>query len=182
VVKVIRNKKGQRSRRASGSSYCGPTALTVLTGKRYDIVEKDLLKEVNKNVKYRGRWQLDWWTGERKKFIPARKETQIKGMSNGQMRRALDRYGYRMYRSDNHGANQTFRQWVRATHGKRGKTWYLVVAGNHYMVVKGNKVWDTYTPDKGMPVTKIPWKKRARMQELFVIEKISRNKNKGGEN
>jgi len=33
-----------------------------------------------------------------------------------------------------------------------------------------------------MPVTKIPWKKRARMQELFVIEKISRNKNKGGEN
>ena len=64
VVEVIRNKKGQRSRRASGSSYCGPTALTVLTGKRYDIVEKDLLKEVNKNLEGRGRWRLNWWTGE----------------------------------------------------------------------------------------------------------------------
>jgi len=113
---VIRNKKGQISKRATGNSYCGPTALTVLTGKRYDIVEKDLLKEVNHNVKNRGTMRLDWWTGQRK-FIPAKKETQIKGMSNGQMRRALKRYGYKMYRSDNHGANQTFRQWVRATHG-----------------------------------------------------------------
>ena len=59
MVKVIRNKKGQRSRRASGSSYCGPTALTVLTGKRYDIVEKDLLKEVNHNLKNRGTWRLN---------------------------------------------------------------------------------------------------------------------------
>ena len=45
VVSLIRNKKGQISKRASGQSYCGPTSLTVLTGKRYDIVEKDLLKE-----------------------------------------------------------------------------------------------------------------------------------------
>ena len=172
VVGLIRNKKGQISKRASGQSYCGPTSLTVLTGKRYDIVEKDLLKEVNKNVKYRGTWRLNWWTGEREKFIPAKKTTQIKGMSNGQMRQALKRYGYRMFRSDNHGANQTFRQWTRATHGKRGKTWYLVVAGNHYMVVKGNKVWDTSTPEKGTPITKISWMKRARMQELFVVERI----------
>ena len=174
VVSLIRNKKGQISKRASGQSYCGPTSLTVLTGKRYDIVEKDLLKEVNKNLEGRGKWRFNWWTGEREKFIPAKKATQIKGMSNGQMRQALKRYGYRMFRSDNHGANQTFRQWTRATHGKRGKTWYLVVAGSHYLVVKGNKVWDTNTPEKGVAITKIAWKKRAKMQDLFVIERIKR--------
>jgi len=39
------------------------------------------------------------------------------------------------------------------------------------MVVKGNKVWDTSTPEKGCPITKITWMKRAKMQELFVVER-----------
>ena len=172
---MIRNKKGQRHPNPNGQSWCGPTALTVLTGKRYDIIEQDLLKRKNRHGK--GRYVFTWNGGRR--YIPHKKVHTIKGMHNGQMRGALHRYGYTMKESDNHGANQTFRQWTRATHGKRGKTWYLVVAGSHYLVVKGNKVWDTNTPVKGMPITKIRWYKRAKMEELFVIEKISRNKTKG---
>ena len=167
---MIRNKKGQRHKNPNGQSWCGPTALTVLTGKRYDIVEKDLLKYVNKNRIVGGLSTTTW------KFtrVKKRKVNTIKGMSNSEMRRALNRYGYRMPRVYDLDTSQTFRQWTRATHGKRGKTWYLVVAGNHYMVVKGNKVWDTTTPEKGTPITKIPWKKRAKMQELFEVERIKR--------
>ena len=47
--KPVRNKKGRAHKNPNGTSWCGPTALTVLTGKRYDIIEKDLLRAVNKN-------------------------------------------------------------------------------------------------------------------------------------
>tara|TARA_R110002110_G_scaffold325740_1_gene537636 strand:- start:217 stop:759 length:543 start_codon:yes stop_codon:yes gene_type:complete len=168
--KAVRNKKGRRHPNPNGTSWCGPTALTVLTGKRYDIIEKDLLKRINK---HRNKPRFDWRTGQRKHF-ESNQVTQIRGMHNGQMRGALKQYGYAMRSSDLHGHNQTFRQWTKSTYGKRGKKWFLVVAGNHYLVVKGNKVWDANTAKDGTPITKVRLYKRAKLQELFEIERIKK--------
>ena len=87
--KPVRNRKGYAHPNPNGTSWCGPTALTVLTGKRYDIIEKDLLsKKANKHRKY------------------------IKGMYNHEMNNALRRYGYSMSHASLHGC-QTFRQWTK---------------------------------------------------------------------
>tara|TARA_R100001530_G_scaffold87193_1_gene60722 strand:- start:249 stop:791 length:543 start_codon:yes stop_codon:yes gene_type:complete len=166
--KPVRNKKGRRHKNPNGTSWCGPTALTVLTGKRYDIIEKDLLKLANK-YKSSGGFNLRTASFVRK---PKPKVKEIKGMHNSEMRKALNKYGYSMKSSDMHGSSKTFRQWTKETYGKRGKKWFLVQAGYHYLVVKGNKVWDTNTPEEGIPITKARWYKRARMQTLFEVERI----------
>ena len=164
--KPIRNKKGRRHHNPKGQSWCGPTALTVLTGKRYDIVEKDLLKEINKHK--RGTWNINTGRPSRVRVKP--KVNEIKGMSNMQMRRALERYGYDMESKPKmYSYSQTFRQWIKATHGKRGKNWFLIAAGCHYMVVKGNRMWDTNTPAEGVSITKLPWKKRAKMESVWIV-------------
>ena len=168
--KPVRNRKGYAHPNPNGTSWCGPTALTVLTGKRYDIIEQDLLKRKNRHGKGRFVFTLN---GGRK-YIPHTKVHTIKGMHNGAMRGALHRYGYKMKESDMFGSCKTFRQWTKSTYGKRGKKWFLVVAGNHYLVVRGNKVWDTNTPPEGLPITKARWYKRARMQELFEVERIKK--------
>ena len=163
----IRNKKGRRHHNPNGQSWCGPTALTVLTGKRYDMVEKDLLKHANQG----GTMRL-FGRGRGRMFRPSKKINQIKGMSNPSMRRALERYGYGMESKPKmYSYSQTFRQWIKATHGKRGKNWFLIVAGNHYMVVKGNRMWDTNTPAEGVSITKLPWKKRAKMESVWIVSR-----------
>ena len=167
----IRNKKGRRHHNPNGQSWCGPTALTVLTGKRYDIVEKDLLKHANQG----GTMRL-FGRSRGRMFRPSKKINQIKGMHTAPMGRALTRYGYTMKGQTGQtdfeaNPKKTFRQWIKDTHGKRGKNWFLIVAGNHYMVVKGNRMWDTNTPAEGVSITKLPWKKRAKMASVWIVSR-----------
>ena len=169
--KPVRNRKGRRHHNPKGQSWCGPTALTVLTGKRYDIIEKDLLKRINN---HRNKPRFDWKTGQRKHF-ESKQVTQIRGMHNGQMRGSLKKYGYDMKSNPKmYSYNQTFRQWIKATHGKRGKNWFLISAGSHYMVVKGNRMWDTNTPAEGVSITKLPWKKRAKMESVWIVGRMKK--------
>lgn len=167
--KAVRNKKGRRHPNPNGTSWCGPTALTVLTGKRYDIIEKDLLKAVNKN-KSTGGFNLRTASFVRK---PKPKVNEIKGMYNHEMRKALRKYNYSMNHSSLHGC-QTFRQWTKATYGQRGKKWYLIQTTSHFLVVKGNKVWDNNTPEEGVPITKSRLYKRARLDNVYEIERIKK--------
>ena len=148
--KPVRNRKGYAHPNPNGTSWCGPTALTVLTGKRYDIIEKDILsKKANKKKKY------------------------IRGMYNHEMGNALRRYGYSMRHASLHGCD-TFRQWTKATYGQRGKKWYLMQTTSHFLVVKGNKVWDNNTPKEGVPITKSRLYKRARLDNVYEVERIKK--------
>lgn len=165
--KPVRNKKGRAHKNPNGTSWCGPTALTVLTGKRYDIIEKDLLRAVNKN-KSTGGFNLRTASFVRK---PKPKVNEIKGMYNHEMRNALHRYGYSMNHASLHGCD-TFRQWTKESYGQRGKKWYLIQTTSHYLVVKGNKVWDNNTPPEGVPITKSRLYKRARLQNIYEIRRM----------
>ena len=96
-------------------------------------------------------------------------------MHNGQMRGSLKKYGYDMESKPKmYSYSQTFRQWIKATHGKRGKNWFLISAGSHYMVVKGNRMWDTNTPAEGVSITKLPWKKRAKMESVWIVGRMKK--------
>lgn len=64
----------------------------------------------------------------------------------------------------------TFAQWLRSADRDRSKL-YLVVAGNHFMVVKGTKVVCTHQP-QGNPTTKAK-NRRYLVRAVYEIRKAS---------
>ena len=68
-------------------------------------------------------------------------------------------------------------QWTKATYGKRGSRWFLMVVGgnhstNHYIVIKGNRKWCTFDPPEGVTLKK-QWKrwKGTQVQKLWEIKR-----------
>jgi hypothetical protein len=92
--------------------YCGPSAISILTG---------------------------MGTGEAARLLRAvSRRTAIKGASTASVIRALDRCGVRYSRAQVE-PKQTLAGWLKLTHGQRGGRFFLIVAGNHFQVVSGNR-------------------------------------------
>ena len=167
-----RHKKGTVCKNPNGGTWCGPAVITVLTGKRYDIVEKDLLKTENKRRANSGKWNP--FTGRR---TPNKPIKEITGLRTRSVKDALRSYNYDVLSTYSilmeygHHTNETFRQWTKRTHGKRGKYWFLIVVTGHFMVVKGNKVWDTYTPVEGSTIKKLRYYKRSKMEGVYIVKR-----------
>jgi|TARA_R100000049_G_C1929438_1_gene73517 hypothetical protein len=158
---IKRNRKGRADFNENGKSYCGPLTLTVITGRRYDIVEKHILKMRELNT----RGFIEPW-GNR-----------VVRMKDSELRSMFRYYGYKMVAFvDEDGttmdnefwSNSTVRNWTKKTYGVRYKKWFVISTRNHYLVVSGNKVWDTYSPSEGISVVHMPHKK-AKIRAVWEV-------------
>ena len=164
-----RNKKGNLSKNPNGHSFCGPAALTVLTGRTYESV----VKSIRKCRRERGR--------------PAgntrRSADGVAGMYNSEMSRVLNALGYKMsgftayhpnfqLLSPRTNRGTTLRQYMRKTHGKRGKLWLLVQTTRHYLVIRGNRIWDSTM--NGVTIKKATHK-RGIIKHIWVVQRYTKS-------
>jgi len=127
------------------NQYCGPSAISALTG---------------------------MGTGEAARLLRAvSRKASIKGTSNIYMLRALQRCGIRSTDlwSPLKDERPTLAQWLRASAGRRGGKVLLVIAGNHYQVISGNRFVCGLTGDiVGFDHPKV--KRRARVEYVFTLD------------
>ena len=174
MTKTTRNPKGNVDHPSSGrSGYCGPAAVTCIAGKKYDIVEKEMLK---------------LWNDE---FRPASvpKKTMVQGMSIRWMAKYLRRWHHVQrlmapshahtkrivntwsctYRDVETTLNPTVAQFLRRRSPVVKKHWVLLWTRDHFMVCKGNKVWDNMMLEKGVSPNRTHMK-RARVESAFIVK------------
>ena len=134
--------------------YCGPSALSVITGLRY--MDSLMLLKAEKQKSY----------NDRSKAVSS---IVIKGTHPAYMRRALEKLGYRL-QSVKITPGITFAKWLRERSPELRKEMVLVVAGNHYMVAQGNKACDGIVGD---PVFISKMKgRRKRMETAHIVVKV----------
>ena len=157
---MSRGKKGQVPQDFHETRWCGPTALSVLTGRRYQSTYQDLQRLRN-----------------RKKIgkVSLRSAEPIKGVYLRETLDMLEVYGYDADSEDDECTmkylHQTFAAWLRETyHIRDRKAWYLIHLNGHYCVMKGNKVFDQHTPANGTTLKKYSM----RRTRVITVYKITR--------
>jgi len=162
---MARNRKGNLSKNPNGTNFCGPSALTVLTGRTYESVEKTILK---------------FRRSKRRVYGNINKVT---GMFNREMSAVMNLLGYKMsgftayhpnfqLLSPRTNRGTTLRQYMRKTHGKRGKLWLLVQTTRHYLVIRGNRIWDSTM--NGVTIKKATHK-RGIIKQIWVVQRYTKS-------
>lgn len=128
---MMRVRRGERS-----NTFCGPAALSLITGKHVDECVEDV--------------HALW----RNSFVSGGRRRAVRGMSNSEMHYALLRSGY--YAKPvptalcGTGAKPTIARFVRwlkrQPHWHPKKLWLVNVTG-HYVVVRGIKLFDNHNPE-----------------------------------
>lgn len=130
------------NRKNRGNRYCGPAAISIITGCDTDDAAK-LIRAYN---------------GDR----------PVRGAYTTHVLNVLHDIGYRCY-DVKFERGTTLAGWLRATHGERGGKVYLVVAGNHFQVVSGNRFCCGRTRQiVGLKHDKV--KRRARVKQVIRVE------------
>ena len=136
---------------SSRARYCGPSALSIITGLSYMETLMLLKAEKQKN--------------HPRKAISS---MVIKGTDPVYMRRVLTKLGYRLEEVPIR-EQMTFAKWLRSRSPELRKEMVLIVAGNHYMVTEGNKACDGIVRE---PVFISKMKgRRKRMETAHIIVK-----------
>ncbi len=170
-------KKGSGLHRVNGfTTWCGPYAMTVLTGWSYEKCE-EALKEVrgDSGTMLLVGGGMSW--GSRSK--------PIKGTRPSEIRPALWKLGFNM--SDKVSTIRpnvdptrrttpqalgarfpTFAAWTKTRTPEERKMWLLVNVTGHWVVVKGNKVWDITTKVTGDFLTKFGCR-RVRVKGYYQV-------------
>lgn len=148
--------RGRLNRLAPGrTGWCGPAAMTVVTGKSYDDCCRALLK-------------VREGTG---------RSAIIKGTRMMEVREALKLMGVEItHTCHNYMLGQhTLSRFLR----DRSKEWrdsYIILSvKNHWITVKGNKAWDYSTPDNGTWISRIHFR-RARVHNVIVCSARGRTR------
>jgi len=146
--------------------WCGPSALSIMTGRTVNYCAKLVADRRNRRGWHRGR-------GTSK---------QVKGVDNLEMRLALKKMGYRMVVVDvpklNHRhqvmsinpepfVQPTLFQYMSARGGPNWKKTMLLEVTGHYVVVNRDTVADNRTP-LGCHYSKYRWKKM-RVREAWLV-------------
>ena len=172
----------------NGHGYCGPTAVGIITGKKLSVV-LDAFRAVRGQVtsgKAKGRLRWD----------SCFRLDQVKGTYPGEVRKVLASFGYRMSpvvlpsvesapkplspaqqvffsprrRLRSGLTTPTLATFLRKRTPEQRKAIMLIDVSNHWVVVEGRRLADTFT--KGAPVTigKAPHR-RKRVRSAYVIQK-----------
>ena len=134
-------------KRSDGRTFCGPWCVMSITGRPYEEVRAAIND-------YRGR----------------RPTQAVKGTHANELRAALWKFGYTeseiaRFRGDE---RPTLAAWLRS--GKRRPDlYYLITVSNHWVLVAGNRLTDTYS---GGPVLlrDAPWR-RALVSRVIAVRK-----------
>ena len=122
--------------------FCGPSAISALTGMTTGEAAR-LLRHVS------GR-------------------SKIMGASTRSVINALRLCGIRAMGRWTEG-KPTLAGWLKATHGKRGGRVFLIVAGNHFQLVSGNRYVCGLTKDV-VELTHPKVKRRARVTDVYELK------------
>jgi hypothetical protein len=131
------------------TNWCGPSALSIITGKPYSTT-LELLKE-GRSPGYKGNGPL------------------VKGTGSWEMRRALNKLGYRVMEMSLE-PDQTFAAWTRERPASEVKHMVLLVVGNHWVVVQGRKACCGIV--KKPTFIRSMRKRRGRVTEAYRITKL----------
>lgn len=117
-------KRGERS-----NSFCGPAALSLITGKHVDECVKHV-HDYRNSVECRRR--------------------NVRGMSNWEMTWTLRRMGFEQSKLMLPKQNPTlvaFMRWLKRQNHWDAKATYLIHVTGHYVVMKGIKLFDNHHPE-----------------------------------
>jgi len=135
--------------RGAKPGWCGPAAISAITGRSRQCANA---------------WML---------FDQSRMPNcEVRGSTPDEVRRALRHLGYVMLAPSHVEGKPTLAQWLRGRTASQ-RTWtYLVIAANHWIVVRGNKAVCGLTGKK-VPTSKAK-KRRGRVVAVYPIaEQIS---------
>ena len=161
---MTRNKKGQVPQDFHSTRWCGPTALSVLTGRCYKNAYQDMQRLRNRRK-----------IGK----ISLRNAEPISGVWQREVLDMLKIYGYDADDSPDECQHKmewqiTFAKWLRETyHVRDRKAWYLVCINGHFCVMKGNKVFDQHTPANGTTLKKYPFR-RTKVVNVYKITRFGK--------
>jgi hypothetical protein len=129
--------------KGDANQFCGPSAISALTGMSSGEAAR-LLRHVTRRK-------------------------AIKGASTSSVQRALALCGVRQIDGWNFRQPTTLAAWLRSTAGTRGGRIFLIVAGNHFQVVSGNRyVCGRTGAVVGLDDPKV--KRRARMDRVMELD------------
>lgn len=108
-------------RREGSNQFCGPAALSLITGRSVDDCVGVL-----KDVRHSSR--------------------AVKGVYNGEMREALTHLGYRMHVLPVRG-RPTLARLLRSLKERGPENIFLINTTGHYVVLRGRKIFDNKNPE-----------------------------------
>lgn len=125
-----------------GKGYCGPTAIAAITGKKLSVV-LDTIREI---------WWPDKWWRKRSERRPP-----VRGVGHNALRNALSKLGYRSFEETFHKP-MTIEKLIKerritTTYGIAVTKPILGSKRGHYVAIAGQKVLDTSTEGKPIPVS-----------------------------
>ncbi len=132
-------------------TWCGPSAISALTGWTVDEA---------------ARWI---WAHRGRKGTPQ----GIRGTLSGEVRSCLSAAGLGTSRLRVEGT-PTLAQWLRRRGPELRKATVLIVAGNHWIVVKGRKLVDSHTKTP-VGIGKAPHR-RKRIEAAYLVLKPKRKR------
>ncbi len=133
-------------RKGKHPTWCGPTALSILTGRTINYCAKLIAKRRNRRGWYYGK-------GTSK---------QIKGVNNHDMKLALQAMGFDMIQH-HEGFGKTLRAYMAARGGPTWKGLMLINVTNHYVVACKDRVSDNQQHDAHYTEHRCSRKKIERM-------------------
>jgi len=128
-------------RSVASNQFCGPAALSLITGKSVDDCVS-VLKDVRQSSR------------------------AVKGVYNGEMREALSHLGYRMYVLPVRG-RPTFARLLRSLKERGPEHIFLINTTSHYVVLRGRKIYDNKNPE-GIFVRQYQHR-RARVYASWIV-------------
>ena len=119
-------------RREGDNTFCGPAALSALTGRTVD----SCVKEVHAARGYDG-------------FLSGYRRRPVKGMHNWEMTRALARLGFhaRPMLVCGKPTIAGFMRWLKKQPYWSPEKRYLINVTGHYVVMRGIKLFDNHNPE-----------------------------------
>ncbi len=144
-LKPIRNPEGIRT-------WCGPVAMSIITGNRIEWCARRVAAWRNKTGDYR------------------RKQTakMVKGVYNIEMEIALGKMGYEMIRIRG-PRGMTLRQWINSYSSEHHRAICLVNVTDHYVVTHLGQVADNKKP-KGCQVDDHPCR-RWKIKHAWIVRR-----------
>ncbi len=133
--------------------WCGPVALAVITGRTVNYCAKLIAWERNT----RPTWN-SWYKGKGS-------SKQVKGVYNGEMRRALNKMGFEM-KQHHAGYGKTLRAYMAGRGGAEWKGLMLINVTSHYVVVCKDIVSDNHQQDRHY--TEHRWN-RKKIERMWLI-------------
>ncbi|MAE82663.1 MAG: hypothetical protein CMB80_08015 [Flammeovirgaceae bacterium] len=154
-----------------GTSWCGPSVLTAIIGRKYEYVEKFIQDHRGNKIGFSFSHGIV--------RIPHPKS--VRGMTHDEMIEFLHEHGLnsQLYKIKVRSEDKvhydardlpSLAKWLRERPPELRKCTMVVHIAHHYILVRGCKVWDNCTAKKGVPLSKYH-RRKAKVHGFIPVNK-----------